>query len=689
VRSSSRIFLYLIKEMTSQKRAASKRKPEKNKWKQQGFDVQHFVIKSKISTILHSKEDKIFLFLQELVLQTSKLTHEVSYFANALVAYKLEKDQRLDVLLNNKNDLSQSLQQFYLNCFHMFTGNKKIPEFSAFYDVYKDLKPNVVQKKQEFQSFFKGLSNIKATVARQMATNAKNSFFMALKARVKSIMRYDFHTFNDGKGYKILLETFVRMLLNDPTERNDIDNIKVKFKNEEEEKKFYDLLTREKEILYRGMKKNATIADLESCPENILNYYKILLQRSEDFAQKKSLHDGETKLPRVKRFSYLPLRDYQLNSILIDTDLLYFIMKRCDLCPMLREKKVDKKTFGEMESLYWSNAFNVRNFIKTSNDNKTFAYALHTDGVQVSIHMFRKNTKIQRNMNSKTNPKISKSPNGLYFEKQLDQEVIRDKIISVDPGYHVMLQCCKKSYDPQSQSEEEDNTFRLTRREYENKTKMKKQRAQKERWARNNPNLPVEINALQFKVPTFDLMKSSLELKSEIEDRIWDHYGTKRFRNLKFQLYRMKQKTMDRFCNLFQKGSIVAYGSARFSISKKGDIRVPQQAWISKLSKRCKVVLTSERYTTLKCFKCKKLTRPEELKKDMDRRDLLNLLREKIGEKMLRSIQGDETRGLRRCESNGCTQFLHRDVNAAKNIGYALWYRLARGERPSYLCSKD
>jgi hypothetical protein len=143
---------------------------------------------------------------------------------------------------------------------------------------------------------------------------------------------------------------------------------------------------------------------------------------------------------------------------------------------------------------------------------------------------------------------------------------------------------------------------------------------------------------------------------------------------------------MDRFCNLFEEGSVVAYGSARFSISKKGDIKVPQQAWISKLSKRCKVVLTSERYTTQKCFECKKPTKPMEFEKDIDRRDLLNFLREKIDEKMLRSIQGDEKRGLRRCESNGCTRFLHRDVNAAKNIGYALWYRLAHDERPSYLC---
>jgi hypothetical protein len=648
--SSPRNFLDPIQEMA--KRAASKRKQEKKKWKEKGFEVQHFVIKSKISNILHSHEDKIFLFLEELVLQTSKLTHEVSYFANALVAYKLENGQNLDILFHNNNDLSQSLQQFYINCFHMFTTNKTIPEFSCFYNIYKDMKSNVDQKKQEFQRFFQGLSNIKATVARQMATNAKNSFFVALKDRIKSIMRYEFYTFNDGKKYKILLETFVRMLLNDPTERSDIDNVKVEFKNEDEEKKFYDLLNLEKNKLYRGMKENATVNDLESCPENILNYYKTLLERSDAFAKKKSSHDGKTKLPRVKRFSYLPLRDYQLNSILIDTDMLYFVIKRCGSCPMLKENKVDKKTFGEMESLYWSDAFNVKDFIKTSKDKKTFAYALHTDGVQVSIHMFRKNSKSHRNRNSKTKPKISKSPNGLYFEKQLDQEVIKDKIISVDPGYHVMLQCCEKSYVQDSNNEEEEKMFRLTRREYENKTKMKKQRERKERWAKNNPDLPIEINSLQFKVPTFDLMKSSLELKSKIEDRIWNHYGTKRFRNLKFQLYRMKQKTMDRFCNLFKEGSLVAYGSARFSISKKGDIKVPQQAWISKLSKRCKVVLTSEYFTSKKCFDCKGTTKPIDYEKNLTRKELLNLLRDKIGEKMLRSIQSDEKRGLRRCESN-------------------------------------
>jgi hypothetical protein len=181
-------------------------------------------------------------------------------------------------------------------------------------------------------------------------------------------------------------------------------------------------------------------------------------------------------------------------------------------------------------------------------------------------------------------------------------------------------------------------------------------------------------------------MQDCLKLKSDIEDKIWDHYGTRRFRNLKFQLYRMKQRTMDRFCNLFKEGSIVAYGSARFSISKKGDIKVPQQAWISKLSRKCKVVLTSEYFTSKKCFECKGTTKPMEYEKNLTRKELITLLRDKIGEKMLRSIQSDEKRGLRRCETNGCTQFLHRDVNAAKNIGYALWHRLALGERPSYLC---
>jgi hypothetical protein len=664
--------------MSTKKRKGSQRKPEKLTWKNQGFDVQRFVVKSKISSILYSKDDKIFTVLQDLVSQTSKLTHEVSYFANAFVAYKLENAQNLDILYS-QNSLSNSLHQFYLNCFHVFTSNKEIPEFTSFYNTYKSFKPNVVQRKIEFQKFFEGLSTTKATLARQMATNAKNSFFVALENRIKSVMKYEFYKFNKGK-YRILLEKFINKLLNDSTKISDVDNLDLKFENNAEKQKFDELLSRERQILYNGMQKQS-IDELESNPHNILNYYKILLQRSDAFAEEKSKNE-EMRLPKVKRFSFLPLRSYQLNSILIDTDLLYFMMKRCNL--FSKDEKIDKTTFGNQESIYWLKAFDVKRYIKTSKAKKTFAYALHTDGVQVSIHMFRKVPK--RNYvskaKSKSKPKISKSPNGLYFEKQLDQEKLKEPIISVDPGYHVMLQCCEKSYDTKS----DESTFRMTRREYENKTKLKTQRQRKENWIKRNDELPKEINSLQFKVPTFTQMQDCLKLKSDIEDKIWDHYGTKRFRNLKFQLHRMKQRTMDRFCNLFTHGSIVAYGSAKFSISKKGDIKVPQQAWISKLSRKCKVVLTSEYFTSKKCFECKGTTKPMEYEKNLTRKELITLLRDKIGEKMLRSIQSDEKRGLRRCETNGCTQFLHRDVNAAKNIGYALWHRLALGERPSYLC---
>lgn len=663
--------------MSLKKRKVSQRKPEKLSWKNQGFDVQRFVIKSKISSILYSRDDQLFSFLQNLVSQTTKLTHEVSYFANALVAYKLENCQKLDILFS-QNSLTAGLHQFYLNCFHVFTSNKEISEFSSFYKIYKTFKPNVVQKKIEFQEFFKGLSTIKATIARQLATNAKNSFFVALEHRIKSIMKYEFCHFNKGK-YRILLEKFVRKLLNDSTKISDVDNLDLKFENDSEKHKFDDLLNQERQLLYKGMQ-TQSIDHLESYPQNILNYYKILLQRSDAFAEEKAQHEGK-RLPRVKRFSFLPLRSYQLNSILIDTDLLYFIMKKCNL--FSNKEKIDKTAFGNQESRFWTQSFDVNRYIKTSEAKKTFAYALHTDGVQVSIHMFRKVPKRLQKTKPKSKPKLSESPNGLYFEKQLGREELIDKIISVDPGYHVMLQCCEKSYDSKNGNE---STFRMTRREYENKTKLKTQRKRKEDWIKRNEKLPLEITSLQFKVPTFTQMQDCLKLKSEFEDKIWDHYGTKRFRNLKFQLHRMKQKTMDRFCNMFPDGSIVAYGSAKFSISKKGDIKVPQQAWVSKLAKKCKVVLTSEYFTSQKCFECHEVTKPMEYEKDLNRRDLINFLKEKIGEKMLRSIRGDEKRGLRRCESNGCTQFLHRDVNAAKNIGYALWHRLAHGERPSYLC---
>jgi hypothetical protein len=659
------------------KRKKTERKKEKACWTSNKYEVWDFVIKRKLEGILHSDTKNALLpFIQDLVRQSSFLAHEVSYFANALIAFQLEHNKSLNSLF------SQSMQQFYLNCIHLFTSNQcKHPEMNAFFEVYTRYT-NAVTKKEEYSKFFEGLSTIKATIARQMATNANVSLFYAIESRIKAVMKYEFCKLkNLKKSYKPVLEKFVRLLLNDSRVKNDIDEYNIST-DQEIQNAFSEMLNKERSLLYEGMPKHS-IRELEHRVENVFRYYKNLLERSNRFAEEKSSSSENTRKPKVKRFSYLPLRSFQLNSILIDTNLLYSILKKCNLLP--EEKGLTMEKFGNHESTYWSRAFNLKGFLKGVDAKKTFAYALHTDGVQVSIHMWRRGSKIRKKKKEiKKKTFISKAEKGLFWEKNLEIEPeFQEPIISVDPGYHVMLQCYNDS---------NEETFRMTRRNYEFQTRMKKQRKIKEEWMRQdekNQEALRKMHLMQFKVSTFSAMQQSFEVKTEIEGAIRDHYCSKKgYRNLKFQLFRFKQRVMDTFCNSFKEGSVVAYGSAKFSISKKGDIQVPQKEWITKLSKRCRVVLTSEFLTSQKCCKCEKQTNPlYPFLRKMDTKVLLEKLRsESISEELLQKTRRDEKRGLRRCD-NGCTRFLHRDINAAKNIRNALLSRIRKGIRPEYLCS--
>jgi len=245
-----------------------------------------------------------------------------------------------------------------------------------------------------------------------------------------------------------------------------------------------------------------------------------------------------------------------------------------------------------------------------------------------------------------------------FFEKQLQKEEDYDvtEVIGVDPGYKIMMQC---------HDNENDEYFRLTQREYLGRGMFNHQHQKIEEWKTKKASQQSKVSLMRqsemrFRVPTWSQMKQSLQVKSQIDQGLWEYYHTSRFRNLKFKIFRMKYKTLDKFFKKFQKKGktmTVAYGAAKFSVSAKGDIRVPQQGIIERLKKRVKVVLTSEFLTSQKCSECENQTlsvkqfgKVEELQK------------EKIPKLLLQKLEKakDLERGLRVCSNRLChSQFLH------------------------------
>lgn len=189
-------------------------------------------------------------------------------------------------------------------------------------------------------------------------------------------------------------------------------------------------------------------------------------------------------------------------------------------------------------------------------------------------------------------------------------------------------------------------------------------------------------------------MISSFELYDQIHEGLYAHYCTKRFRNLKFKVYRFKNQVLDKFMTKFfkkkNKATTVAYGSAKFTVNSKGSIRVPQQGLIDKLKRKVKVVLTSEYLTSQKCSTCESQTMDMRKLNEEERSKMM----EKVPESLLRKLTSDSDleRGLRFCSNRMCnSQFVHRDENASKNILKAMWYKMTKGVRPKYLskaCTK-
>jgi len=154
--------------------------------------------------------------IHDSVMLCSKLSHEVALFANAYVAYCIESERVREIPFLSCGNL----HQFYLNCLHLFTGtaigHKAMSNFfsNAYLPSCLPLKGTIT----EFKLKVRGLSSIKATLARKMATNASNAFLFASQNRTKSILHcelYQEYGEFSGKRRKLIVDNVVLSLFAD------------------------------------------------------------------------------------------------------------------------------------------------------------------------------------------------------------------------------------------------------------------------------------------------------------------------------------------------------------------------------------------------------------------------------------------------------------------------------------------
>ena len=285
------------------------------------------------------------------------------------------------------------------------------------------------------------------------------------------------------------------------------------------------------------------------------------------------------------------------------------------------KKPTPLESFCALASDHWKTVFK---FPKPP-ANSIFTGLVSTDGTNISVHFYVPKQGVSQALRN--------YPSG------------KQRVIANDPGRSNIF------YGVEEKDDESFETYKFTRNEYNHKAGIAKAKKKAEQW--NEAIKPI-LNDLSENSPkTNDSNKwnNYLQIYSEYYEIFWDHFTEKKWSRQRFHLYIMKRKAVDQFFqSLTFKGSSkpkIAYGSAKFGSTGRGEVSVPTTAMYKACSRYYWIELVDEFRTTMCCAKCG---------------DVLHKVATRKDGKLL------DVRGLRWCGSTKCRKFLSRDKNAALNI---------------------
>ena len=419
--------------------------------------------------------------------------------------------------------------------------------------------------------------------------------------------------------------------------------------------KFIDFVIEQRAILELDVGETVTEEWRKKNVPKILYYYFRIREELEEW-------EGVT-------FTLAPHTTVRNASTTIDTGSLYHIFVRhkwfTDDVKKKGEEKVNAKKeeaklepkkedakkkknpssleiFCALASDHWKTTFKFPD----APEDSIFTGLISTDGTSTSVHF--------------------------YVPKQGVSAVLRSyrsdkhRVIANDPGRTNIF------YGAEKMEDESIKTYKFTRNEYYHKAGIAKAKKKTERW--NEPIQPFlnELSENSPKTNDPDRWGKYLQIYSEYYEILWDHYTEKKWSRQRFHLYIMKRKAVDHFFqSLTFKGSPkpkIAYGSAKFNSTGKGEVAVPTTAMYKACSRYYWIDLVDEFRTTMCCAEC-----GEQLHKVATKNEDDNLR---------------DVRGLRWCGSTKCRKFLSRDKNAALNILACFVSEDQSGERPEALTRK-
>ena len=299
----------------------------------------------------------------------------------------------------------------------------------------------------------------------------------------------------------------------------------------------------------------------------------------------------------------------------IDTEVLYGILKESQVI------KSSWSTFNEIRDDQWKSILSYEQYLtKKQRKEVKFTGTIQSDGVAVCIHLRR--------------PK--------YETVKRDHiKDANDRVLGCDPGRSNLLTMVELDNDGKW------TTYKLTRGQYYLESGAFEANRKAKRWQKPIQSALDQLSKQTTKLITVRSFVGYMNVIISNSEVLWVEYLKRRWARQRFAVHSGKTSVINKFLSSLQDESgrrtVIAYGSAKFSSTNKGELAAPTTRLYNACVRHYKTVLVDEFRTTQIHYKT-----DERLSKVYE--------------------DGKEVRGLRWCSSTIGCKFIDRDINAALNM---------------------
>ena len=549
-------------------------------------NYEETVVKSCLQKYLRGDKIKFIDAIKQRVCSCSKRFHMASLLLSIFIKS-----------MDNYDDIEFIFDQTFIRQLMLgFEGTSK--KYPKLIDFVKN-NPNYILDLPRHLSD----SNIYSFASNLYLTNLKNSLSMNLEPRIRKFVK------NYQKIYGLTDDQRIIMLYKIAGWKlpSNLSGILINQDIQEEIQRHREILNLKELTEYFSTQKKNLLP--------ILKYYIYLNRFYESYNNNK-----------IKLFNIVPINKVKSHNITIDASVLFGIMKDAEMI----KKDMKMKDFDAMEQ--WKS---ILKFEKLTGKDCVFTGTINTDGITLCTHFKRlKKESTETKVTFKdTDRVIGVDPgrtNIFYGVEKIDMnQVTLQNRLSKSAKYKVKktkkLKTTKKIKRPQKVQKKKKKKVRkkvnkpkkkskpkkvnnikeyvLTRKQYYNDSGINKANDQTLKWNKGIQSSLNELSRVSTKGMNIQKHNEYMTVYHSIKDSLWAEYTKPRWSRQRFRLYGGKKRVFAKFLNEIKNIDTsrqvkLAYGSAKFNPTGKGEVAVPTTQMFKECSYRFPIVLVDEYLTT-------------------------------------------------------------------------------------------